>query len=251
MKIPLSVAVITKNEQDNIERCLTSVQWADEIVVVDTNSSDETASIARKCGARVINQEWLGYGPQKAFAAKQAKHDWILSIDADEVVSPELTLEIQQRFVSLNPHTAYRLPRRSRFMGRWIRFGGWYPDYQTRLFHRGHSMWDSSPIHESVRAKIFATLNGDLQHFVFKDISHQVMTNDRYSSLLAQKDFAAGKRFSIFKLVLKPWIKFVECYFIKQGFRDGLPGFAIALSAAYSVFLRWIKIWEISQKKSS
>lgn len=251
MKLQLSVVVIAKNEERNIERCLKSVQWADELLVVDGGSSDQTVALARQCGARVIYNEWLGFGPQKAFGARQAKNDWILSLDADEVVGPELTLEIQQRFPSLHPETAYQLPRRSYFMGRWILHGGWYPNYQTRLFHRGHAMWDDSSIHEQVKCEKLARFNGDLLHYVFKDISHQVSTNNRYSSLLAKKDFAGGRRFSLFNLLVKPPVKFFECYFLKQGFRDGLPGFAIAVSAAYSVFLRWLKIWEIGQQRQA
>lgn len=241
--------MITKNEQPNIERCLASVQWAEEILVVDTESTDQTVTLARKSGARVVQKEWLGYGPQKAFAAKEAKFDWILSIDADEAVGAELALEIQQRFVSLNPTTAYKIPRRSWFMGRWIRHGGWYPDWQIRLFNRKHSMWDNAQIHESVKSQRVAQLENDLLHYVFKDISHQINTNNRYSSLLAEKDFSSGKRFALHRVVVKPFVKFVECYIVKQGCRDGLPGFAIAIGAAYSVFLRWIKIWELGQAK--
>ncbi|PWU17184.1 MAG: glycosyltransferase family 2 protein [Bdellovibrio sp.] len=244
MKLPISVAVITLNEERNIERCLRSVQWADDLVIVDTNSADRTCEVASSLGARIINKEWLGFGPQKAFAAKEALHDWILALDADEVVSDELAREIQQEFSSLDAQTVYRIPRRSFFLGRWILHGGWYPDRQARLFHRQYSMWDNSAVHESVKGKKFENLNGDLHHFVFRDVAHQVATNNRYSSLLAVNDRRRGQRFSLWKLIVKPPIKFLECYLIKQGFRDGLPGFAIAVNAAYSIFLRWLKIWE-------
>ncbi len=247
----VSVVIIAKNEENNIERCVRSAQWAEEILVVDTDSTDSTRAIAEKCGARVIQHEWLGFGPQKAMAAKLAKNDWILSVDADEEIQPELASEIQKCFQSLNPLVAYKIPRKSWYMGRWIRHGGWYPDYQVRLFHRQHSMWNSALIHEAVESKSIAELQGELAHYVFKDISHQVATNNRYSTLLAEKDYKQGKRFSFLKMMIKPPIKFLECYFVKQGFRDGLAGFAIAVSAGYSVFLRWMKIWEMNRAPTS
>lgn len=247
-RTPISVVIIAKNEESNIERAVTSAQWAEEILVVDTDSTDSTRAIAEKCGARVEKHAWLGFGPQKALAARMAKFDWILSIDADEEIRPELAHEIQTRFASLDPESAYKIPRKSWYMGRWILHGGWYPDFQTRLFHRKHSMWNDAKIHEAVQAKSVKELQGELAHYVFKDITHQVATNNRYSTLLAEKDFAAGKRFSFLKLFIKPPVKFLECYLIKRGFMDGIAGFAIAISAAYSVFLRWMKIWELQKR---
>lgn len=250
MKIPLSVVIIAHNEEARIGNCLSSVQWADDLlVVIDPETSDRTAEIARDRGARVLVEPWKGFGPQKTFATAQAKHDWVLSLDADEEAGPGLSAEIQSKFSSLDRETAYRIPRSSFHLGRWIRFGGWTPDYQTRLFHRQHSGWNQEMIHEKVEALRWDKLKHPILHYLFESLSDQVETNNRYSTLLAQKDFKAGKRFSGFKLVFKPWIKFIETYFWKMGFRDGLAGFIIAVGAAYSIFLRQAKIWELQKRE--
>jgi glycosyltransferase involved in cell wall biosynthesis len=244
MKLPISVVVITKNEASNIERCLKSVPWASELLVVDSQSTDGTREKAETLGARVLNEAWRGFGPQKAFAAKAARFDWILSLDADEAVSPELSEEIQNRFAHLDPQTGYEIPRQSFHLGRWIRHGGWYPDAQLRLFHRGHSMWNEAVIHEQVICPKRERLKHRLLHSVFRNLSEQIDTNNRYSSLQAEELWARGQRFSLVKLLVKPASKFFECYFLKLGFLDGMPGFVIAVGAAYSVFLRWSKLWE-------
>jgi glycosyltransferase involved in cell wall biosynthesis len=247
MKIPLSLVIITLNEERNIERCIRSVPFASEVLIVDTKSQDRTCEIAKSLGARVLQKDWLGYGPQKKFATDQAQNDWILSLDADEVLSPELAAEILRDFPNLDPETGYEMPRKSFHLGRWIGYGGWHPDYQLRLYNRRHNNWPESRIHERIQAQKTSRCQGPILHYVFSSLSHQVITNDRYSSLLAEKDFESGRRFSFFKLLLKPWSKFIECYFLKLGFLDGLPGFIIAVSAGYSIFLRWAKIWELQK----
>lgn len=249
MKLPLTLVIITLNEERNIERCIRSVPFASEIIVVDSGSSDKTCEVASSLGAKVIQKAWPGYGLQKRFATDQAQFDWILSLDADEVLSSQLVEEIQKKFHSLDSQTGYEIPRKSFHLGRWIEHGGWYPDYQLRLYNRKFSNWPEASIHERVQSAKTLRLENDLQHFVFRNLSHQVLTNDKYSGLLAQKDVDAGKKFSILKLILKPYSKFIECYFLKLGFLDGLPGFIIAVSAAYSIFLRWAKIWEIEKLK--
>jgi glycosyltransferase involved in cell wall biosynthesis len=248
IKLPISLVVITLNEEKNIERCIKSVPFASEVVIVDSGSQDQTVEIAKKLGAKVDHEKWLGFGPQKNLATQKASYDWILNLDADEALSPELCEEIQNVFSKLNPLCAYSLPRRSFHLGRWIRFGGWYPDRQIRLYHRQHARWSEAQIHEKVEAPQTAALQNDLLHWVFVDLANQVATNNRYSTLLAEQDFQKGKKFSLPKLILKPVSKFFECYFLKLGFLDGLPGFIIAVSAAYSIFLRWSKIWELQKK---
>jgi len=247
--LPLSLVVVTLNEEANIERCLRSVPFASDVVVVDSFSTDRTAEIAQKLGASVIQEKWRGYGPQKAFAVSKAKNDWVLSLDADEALSPELQQEIQAKFASLNPKVGYEIPRKSYHLGRWIHHGGWYPDAQLRLFNRQHSQWSQDALHEKVQVKSKARLQSDMLHWVFEDLSDQVLTNDKYSSLGAGNLAKAGKEFSLLKLIFKPWTKFVECYFLKLGFLDGLPGFIIAVGAAYSIFLRHAKLWEMKMKK--
>lgn len=252
-KIPISLVIITLNEEAHIERCIRSAPFADDIVVVDSFSTDRTVEIAEKCGARVFQEKWRGYGPQKAFATSQAKHPWVLSLDADEALSPELAQEIQARFSTLDTEAGYLFPRRSFHLGRWIGHGGWYPDYQLRLFNKEKSNWNSAALHEKVEVRRQIKMQKDLLHWVFEDLSDQVVTNDKYSTLGARQWFEAGKRFSLFKLLTKPPTKFIETYFFKAGFLDGLPGFIISVGAAYSVFLKFAKLWEIerAQKKSS
>lgn len=250
MKLPLSLVIVTLNEADNIERCVKSVPFANEILVVDSHSTDATVQIAEKLGARVLIETWRGYGPQKAFAVSQAKNDWILSLDADEALSPELQQEILAKFASLKPEVGYEMPRLSWHLGRWIRHGGWYPDAQLRLFHRAHSQWSSAALHEKVQVKSKLRLEAPIMHWVFTDLSDQVITNDKYSTLGAREWVSAGRGFSLWKLVVKPASKFFECYFLKQGFRDGMPGFIIAVGAAYSLFLRHAKVWEMKSRGS-
>lgn len=247
-KLPLSLVVITLNEEKNLKACLDSVPFASDIVVLDSFSKDNTKQIAESAGARFIEQSWLGFGPQKKKAVELAKYDWVLSLDADERLSPELQAEIRQQFERLDAKTGYLLPRISFYLGRWIRHGGWYPDYQLRLFNRQHSNWDQAGIHEKVIAVQTEKFKTPIQHYVFESISHQVITNDKYSSLQSQNLFREKKaRFSVFKLITKPWVKFVENYFYKRGFLDGLPGFIIAVGSAYSVFLKHAKLWELEK----
>ncbi len=247
MKLPLSVVVITKNEIHNIERCLASIPWADEYLVIDSGSTDATVEKSKALGAKVLVESWRGFGAQKALASRLAKNDWILSLDADEALSPELSQEIKTQFASLDPKTGYEMPRQSFHMGRWIRHGGWYPDAQLRLFHRDHSMWNESAIHEKVICARTARFENRLLHYVFRNLHHQIETNNRYSSLQAEELSQSGQKFSFIKLIFKPPTKFIESYFVKLGFLDGIPGFVIAVGAAYSVFLRWGKLWEIQK----
>jgi len=247
----ISAVIITKNEESNIQRCLQSLSWVEDIIVYDSGSTDQTLIIAKKLGARVFEGEWQGYGPTKIVASGLAKYDWILSIDADEEVSPQLRAELQSRLQTnnLNPETGYLVPRLSYYLKKWIRHGGWYPDYQLRLFHRKYSMWNKNTIHEKVESKHQEKLLNNLNHYVFKSISQQVLTNDRYSTLQAQKMLEQGKKFSFFHMLTKPSVKFFECYILKLGFLDGWPGYVIARNAAHSVFMKWNKLREVDQIK--
>jgi glycosyltransferase involved in cell wall biosynthesis len=225
---------------------LKSAAWVDEIIVVDSGSTDRTVEIVKQHGAKVFEEAWQGFGPTKRAAVAHASHDWILSLDADEAMSEELTRELQSMSMA-SDIDGYRIPRRSFHLGRWINHGGWYPDFQLRLFNRRTANWNGAVVHEKVEAQHVADLRAPILHWVFRDISHQVQTNDRYSGLAARELHARRKRFSIVKLLVKPMSKFFETYFYKQGFRDGLPGFIIAVGAAYSVFLKWSKLWEIER----
>ena len=241
----ISVVIITKNEQNNIQRCILSAQWADEIIVYDSGSTDETVNIANKLGAKVITGPWLGFGPTKKRATDLARFDWILSIDADEEISLDLKNEILEKINNLKPDTGYKLPRLSNYLRQNIYHGGWYPDYQLRLFNRVESHWSLDLVHEKVKSKNTEIFLNHLNHYVFKNISHQVLTNDTYSTLQALEMKKAGKEFSWFHFLTKPSVKFVECYFLKLGLLDGWAGYLIARSAAYSVFLKWGKLKEL------
>lgn len=246
--VALSVVIVTLNEELNIARALKSVKWASEVIIYDSGSKDKTVEIAQKMGAKVIQGPWLGFGPTKRKVTEAARHDWVLSIDADEEVPLQLVEEIRQKWSLLNPEIAYQIPRLSQYLGKWIYHGGWYPDRQTRLFNRKHSNWDSAEIHEKVQAAKLECLNEHFHHYVFKDIEHQVQTNNRYSTLQALEMHRKNKSFSWFHFFTKPYVKFIECYFLKLGFLDGWVGYVIARNAAYSVFMKWCKLRELSRK---
>jgi len=244
-KLPLSLVVITLNEERNIERCIRSVPFAKEIIVVDSFSEDKTVKIAETLGAKVIQRKFTGYRDQKQFAMEQAKESWILSLDADEALSPDLKRELPHLLLRQDAD-GFRIPRCSFHLNKWIRHGGWYPDYQNRLFKRGLGKWVGGEVHEHLEISgVVVTLEHDLQHFVFSGLSDQIDTNNEFSSLGAKDLKAKGESFSILKLVFRPMGKFLESYFWKRGFLDGAPGLIIALGAAQSLFLRYAKLWEM------
>lgn len=250
----LSLAIISLNEAANIERCITSVPFADDIVVVDSGSTDQTVEIARRLGANVFSEEWRGFRAQKQRATDLCRHDWVLSLDADEALSPESLTELKALLESpeLTTYEGYNFPRLSWNLGRWIRHGGWYPDLQLRLFDRTRASWQGGDkVHERVSARTIKRLQHPILHYPFPDLAEQVSTNNRYSGLGADELRAKGKRFSVMKLVFKPISKFLETYVIKRGFMDGLPGFIIAVGAAYSVFLKFAKLWEAERRSSN
>lgn len=248
----ISLVIITKNEQHRLERCIRSAPFANDVVVLDSESTDETCHIAKSLGARVFTEPWRGFGLQKQRAVELAQHNWVLCLDADEALSEKLRSEIETLMAGPEPSAdGFHCPRISFHMGRWIRHGGWYPDWQLRLFHRQRARWTSAPIHETVKAQTTEYLRGDIEHLVFRDLTHQIETNNRYSSLMAQDLWDRGVRFSMLKLIVKPWSKFLETYVWKRGFLDGLPGFIISVGAAYSVFLKFSKLYEIQKTSSS
>lgn len=258
-RLPLSLAIITLNEADNIERCIRSVPFASEIVVVDSGSSDDTVKIAESLGARVVFEPWKGFRAQKQFATQLCTNDWVLSLDADEALSMEAAEEVLSLFGGAGSHRSeqisilsdcdgFEFPRLSWNLGRWIKHGGWYPDLQLRLYHRMKASWQGGEhVHERVSAGKVLRLKGPLLHWPFSTHAEQVATNNRYSGLGAQDLLHRGKKFRLYKLILKPLTKFIETYLIKRGFLDGLPGFIISVGAAYSVFLKFVKLWELQK----
>lgn len=247
----LSLVVITLNAQAHLERCLKSVPFASDLVVLDSGSTDETVNIAKAAGARVFVEEWRGYGAQKHRATELALTDWVLNLDADEALSLESQAEIQ---ALLNrgsiDEEAFSFPRLSFHMGRWIRHGGWYPDRQIRLYDRRRARWSLKAVHEKIEAQVLGQLHSPILHWVFNSLEHQVTTNNRYSTLGADELSRRGRSFWLIHLLLKPKVKFLETYIWKLGFLDGMPGFIIAVGAAYSVFLKWAKLWEKTETDS-
>lgn len=247
----ISATVIVLNEERDLPRCLESLKFCDEIIVIDSGSADRTVEVARQFGAKVIDEPWRGYGAQKNFAMSQAHSTWILNIDADEVITPELRQEILAEVASTNPAAGYAVARKTFYMGRWIRYGGWYPNYVTRLCRKTLGSWSEPNVHEEL------VLNGELRrlknpmlHYTFSDIADQVRTNMRYARQGALDLKNRGLSPSYAKLLAKPLGKFVETYFFKRGFLDGLPGFIISINAAHSMFLKYAYLLEMNRENS-
>lgn len=253
----ISATIITFNEEANIREACESLAWADEIVVVDSGSTDKTRNIATDCGAHVIEKDWPGFAPQKQFATEQALHDWVFSLDADERVSEKLKASIAEVRGLDDSQLAdgYRIARRSYYQGRWIKGGGWYPDWQLRLFRRSCGHWDPRHIHESVKMDLEARtekLSGDILHYSVSDSAHHHrMIGERYAPLAAQQMFEEGRRTSPLKLATAAPAAFVRSYLLKGGFRDGLAGISIASFAAHHAFLKNLMLWEKQKAEST
>jgi glycosyltransferase involved in cell wall biosynthesis len=247
----LTVTVIARNESANLGAALDSVAWADEVLVVDSQSTDDTADIARRHRARVIVREWPGYSAQKNFAAGEAAHDWILSLDADERVTPALADEIGRLLGEEPPAQGYRIPRVSFYLGRWIRSTDWYPDYQLRLYDRRTGRW-AGLVHEGVDVEgPVGRLRADLQHVPYRDIAHHLQTIDRYTSLAAEQMVGRGVRVGVLGLVARPAGALVRNYALRGGWRDGSVGLVVSILNSYYVFLKFAKLWEAQRQKRS
>jgi glycosyltransferase involved in cell wall biosynthesis len=248
----LTVTVITRDEAANIDAALASVAWADEIVVVDSGSADETAAIAARRGARVETRPWPGFSAQKNYAASIASHDWILSLDADERVTPALADEIQRVLREGPSRSGYRVPRVTQYLSRWIRSTDWYPDYQLRLYDRRAGQWNGRQVHESVRLTTGepGVLRGELQHFPYRSMRDHVATIDRYTTLAAGQMASEGRRVSAPMLVLHPVFAFLRNYVLRAGFKDGAAGLIVSVLNSYYVFLKFAKLWEAAGEPS-
>ena len=242
----VSAVVITLNAANQIEACLRSLEFADEIVVVDSGSTDRTVEIAVACGARVVHQAWLGYGPQKRFAAEQAANDWVLCVDADERVSAELRDSIEKTLRQPVLH-AYEMARCNRFMGRWLRHGEGYPDWILRLFDRRVANWSEDPVHEKVLTEVeVGRLDGDLLHESAQTLHCYLEKQNRYTSLQAEVLYRNGIRQSRFKLVFSPLVRFLKLYLLRRGFLDGVPGLVHILIGCNNTLMKNAKLIALS-----
>ena len=246
----VSAVLITRNAAGQLEACLASLGFCAEIVVVDSGSSDGTCEIARKCGARVIEKEWLGFGRQKQYAVEQASHDWVLCIDADERVSPGLAANI--RDVLAKPGApVYRMPRCNRFLGRWLRHGEGYPDWSARLFDRRSARWSDDPVHEKVLYAVTpGTLDGDLMHESAESLRDYLDKQNRYTTLAAQQLFEGGRSATALQMVMSPLVRFIKFYFFRLGFLDGLPGLAHTAIGCMNSFMKYAKLLELDRLRS-
>jgi glycosyltransferase involved in cell wall biosynthesis len=247
---PLSAVLITRDAADCVPDCLVSLAFCDEILVVDSGSSDGTPDIAQRAGARVIKTHWRGFGPQKQFAVEQAMHDWVLCIDADERVSPELAAHIRA-VLPAPTFSAYRFARCNRFMGRYLRHGEGYPDWSLRLFDRRAARWSEDAVHERVIADgPVGTLAGDLLHDSAESLERYLDKQNRYSTLAAETALALGKRSSPAQLLLSPLVRFLKFYLLRGGFRDGLPGLVHILIGCHASFAKHAKMLAARREKS-
>lgn len=253
----ISATTITFNEEENIRAACESLAWADEILVVDSQSSDQTRQIALKCGARVITREWPGFAAQKQFATEQASHEWVFSLDADERVSDQLrnAIEVLRKQPDHQLAGGYQIARRSFYQGRWIRGGGWYPDRQLRLFRKSMGHWEAKHIHESVKMRPDARveiLPGDILHYSVRNAAqHHRMIGERYAPLAARQMLEDGRRTSIVRIATAAPLAFMRSYVLKGGFRDGLAGLSIASFAAHHAFLKHLMLSEIQKEEDS
>ncbi len=245
----LTVTVITFNEADNIARCLESVPFADEIVVVDSGSTDGTVDIARRFTERVVHHDWPGHVAQKQYAVDLATHDWILSLDADEVVDVGLRRLIEQWKTAEPPYDAYTVCRRTFYLGRWINHSGWYPDTRIRLFDRRQARWEGYNPHDLVvcRGRV-GELRGDLLHYSYRNLAHHLKRIDEYTTIMAREYHERGKRARRLDIVLRPPLAFLKKYLLKLGFLDGFHGLIVCALTAYYVFCKYLKLWELQTR---
>ena len=246
----LSAVLITRNAANVLEPCLQSLSFVDEIVVVDSGSTDGTRELAGRHGARVVPKEWLGFGRQKQFAVEQARNDWVLCLDADERVSPELAASIKAA-VTAPVSPVYRMPRRNRFLGRWLAHGEGYPDWSPRLFNRLNARWSDDLVHEKVLFAVTpGTLRGDLMHDSIDDLTKYLERQNRYTTLAARQAFERGVSAGALHLLLSPVVRFIKFYVLRLGFLDGVPGLLHISIGCMNSYMKYAKLIELHRTES-
>lgn len=252
MRPPFSATVITLDEEMNVRECLDSLMWVDEVVIVDAGSSDRTREICREYTNKIFVNPWPGHSEQKNFALDLATYDWVLSIDADERVPPALQQEIEDALARPDRAEGYTIPRRNIFLGRWMRYGGWYPDRVLRLFRKSHGRFGGINPHDRVELQgRLGVLKEPLLHFTYRSLNQYIDKQYRYACISAQERLKRrpDAQVSVLTLVARPILKFVELYLIKRGFMDGTYGLVTAAFAAYFAFLKYARLWELTRKE--
>lgn len=242
----LTAIIITRDEARHIGEALASVAFADERIVVDSRSADDTVALARAAGARVDVRDWPGYGAQRNHAASLAAHDWILALDADERVTPALAREIAELLRGTPAAAGYRVPRVTRYLDRWVRSTDWFPDWQLRLYDRRQASWNTRPVHESVEVRgPVARLAGEIQHHAYRDLDHHLDTINRYTTLAAGYMFQHGRRTGPVRATAHAALAFLRNYVLRRGFTDGSVGLVVSAMNAYYVWLKLVKLWAL------
>lgn len=245
----ISAVVLAYNDEPYIRPCLESIRWVDEIIVVDSYSTDGTARISREFTDRVFQHEFRGFGRLRNEALAHVSHDWVLSLDTDERVTPGLREEIRQTLAHGPVADAYLVPRRNYFLGRWIRHCGWFPDYrQPQVFHKARMQYRDDLVHEGYELQgRLGRLQNPLNQYPFRDIDHYLQKMDRYSDLMARRMAEQGRRFRVHQLVTHPLFTFVKMYVIRRGLLDGFPGLILSSLYAYYTFIKYAKLWELTR----
>ena len=244
-RAPLSAVLITRNAAAQLDACLESLRFADEIVVVDSASTDATREVAARHGARIVECEWRGFGPQKRFAVSQASHDWVLCVDADERVSPELAASVAAALAG-PVSTVYRMPRCNRFLGRWLRHGEGYPDWSPRLFDRRSAQWSEDSVHEKVLYSATpGVLAGDLLHESAEDLAQYLEKQNRYTTLAAKQLYDAGRDAGFVELVFSPAVRFLKFYVLRLGMLDGIAGLVHIAIGCMNSHMKYAKLIEM------
>lgn len=245
----ISVTIITLNEETNIRPCLESVRWADEILVSDSGSSDKTIEICKEYGAKVFIDEWLGYGKQKNLIAERAKNNWILNIDADERITPDLRREMEES-LNISDSEGYFIPRKNFFGDKWIKHCGWYPDYNLRLYRKDKGRFNERDVHEAVKIEgRVGYLKSPMEHYTYRDVSDYLRRMDRYSTLAALEMSKNGKNTSASDLIFRPCFTFLKMFFLQKGFLEGYNGVMLSVLYAAYTFSKYAKLMEMAGKK--
>jgi glycosyltransferase involved in cell wall biosynthesis len=248
----VTVTIITLNEAEHIAAAIDSASWADEVILVDSGSTDETVSIARGKAVRIETRPWTGYVYQKTFAAGLASNDWILSLDADERITPALATEVRSLLSTEPQYRGYRIPRVTHHLGRWLRTTDFYPDFQTRVYDRRAARWKGQHVHESVTVDgMTGRLTHELEHYSYRDLRDHLDRINHYTTLAARQMHEAGRRAGPLELLAHPPAAFLRNYVLRRGFLDGTVGLTLSIVNAYAVFLKFAKLWELQRTPNS